>query len=143
MMPVFIWEQAGKAQPIYGFPAVSGPAAGVKIATEGRQEVDPDTVDRREPSEAVQAMHETYIKTHFPRLGPRVVRSAVCLYTVVAGGRFVIDRHPKSERITFVSACSGHGFKHSAAIGEALADRICTGKSRVDLDPFAISLFAG
>ncbi len=136
-MPVFIWEQAGKAQPIYGFPA-SGPAAGVKIATEGRQEVDPDAVDRTESPGEVQAMYETYIKAHFPRLGPCVVRSAVCLYTVVAGGRFVIDRHPESDRITFVSACSGHGFKHSAAIGEALAEMLTGGRAS-SLAPFTVA----
>jgi len=28
-----------------------------------------------------------------------------------------------SERIWFASACSGHGFKHSAAVGEALAQK--------------------
>ena len=137
-MPVFIWEQAGKAQPIYGFPAVSGPAAGVKIATEGRQQVDPDAVDRVEPPGEVQAMYETYIKAHFPRLGPRIVRSAVCLYTVVAGGRFVIDRLAESDRITFVSACSGHGFKHSAAVGEALAEMLTGGRAET-LAPFMVA----
>ena len=36
-------------------------------------------------------------------------------------GRFLIGRDPARERIIVVSACSGHGFKHSAAIGEAVA----------------------
>ena len=49
--PVFIWEPAGKAQPIYGFPLTSLDASsGVKIATEGKDVVDPDSVDRTEPN---------------------------------------------------------------------------------------------
>jgi sarcosine oxidase len=35
-----------------------------------------------------------------------------------------------------MSACSGHGFKHSAALGEALAERLLQGRSVIDLAPF-------
>jgi sarcosine oxidase len=82
-------------------------------------------------------MYETYVKSHFRYIGPRALRTAVCLYTEVAGGRFVVDRHPESSRITFASACSGHGFKHSAALGEALAQMLTTGN--IDLRPFSIA----
>lgn len=135
--PVFIWEQPGKDQPIYGFPAVSGPAAGIKIATEAKDPVDPDAVDRTERPDQIRKMYNSYVKSHFPHLGPRSIRTEVCLYTEVAGGRFVIDRHPESSRITFASACSGHGFKHSAALGEALAQMLTTGKN--DLKPFTVA----
>jgi sarcosine oxidase len=135
--PIFIWEQPDKDQPIYGSPAVSGPAAGIKIATEGKYRVDPDAVDRTEPPDRIRAMYETYVKSHFRYIGPRALRTAVCLYTEVAGGRFVVDRHPESSRITFASACSGHGFKHSAALGEALAQMLTTGN--IDLRPFSIA----
>jgi glycine/D-amino acid oxidase-like deaminating enzyme len=36
-------------------------------------------------------------------------------------------------RILIASPCSGHGFKHSAAIGEALAEQIIDGKSKIDI----------
>ena len=35
---------------------------------------------------------------------------------------FVIDRHPRHDRIIVASPCSGHGFKHPAALGEAISD---------------------
>jgi len=35
-----------------------------------------------------------------------------------------------------MSPCSGHGFKHSTALGEAVAQRIATGASDLDLEPF-------
>ena len=40
------------------------------------------------------------------------------------------------------SPCSGHGFKHSAAIGEAIAELVVTGRSRFDLTPFSLARFA-
>ena len=42
-----------------------------------------------------------------------------------------------SERVWFASACSGHGFKHSAAVGEALAQKALGEEPTVDLRPFA------
>jgi hypothetical protein len=60
-------------------------------------------------------MYETYVRPFLPDLGPRSIKTAVCLYTNAPGARFVIDRHPEHERVIFASPCSGHGFKHSAA----------------------------
>jgi len=54
---------------------------------------------------------------------------------------FVIDQHPESERVWFASACSGHGFKHSAAVGEALAEIALQGTSRLNLSPFRLGRF--
>jgi len=39
--------------------------------------------------------------------------------------------------VTVVSACSGHGFKHSAALGEAVADTLLGRAPQVDLAPFS------
>ena len=74
----------------------------------------------------------------FPGIGPRCLKSATCLYTVTADAGFVIDRHPEHSQIVLVSPCSGHGFKHSAAIGEAVAEWVTEGESRLDLTPFAL-----
>lgn len=51
----------------------------------------------------------------------------------------MIDRHPEHRGVIFASACSGHGFKHSAAVGEALAEML-QGRtpSHVDLKPFTL-----
>jgi sarcosine oxidase len=54
---------------------------------------------------------------------------------------FIIDRHPGMDRVLVVSACSGHGFKHSAGIGEAVAAELAGGPGRVDLAPFALARF--
>jgi len=39
------------------------------------------------------------------------------------------------------SPCSGHGFKHSAAIGEALAEQVIDGKSKIDISSFSLKRF--
>jgi sarcosine oxidase len=38
-----------------------------------------------------------------------------------------------------VSPCSGHGFKHSPAIGEAVAQWVTDGTPELDLGPFRLS----
>ena len=40
-----------------------------------------------------------------------------------------------------VSACSGHGFKHSAGIGEAVAEEMLQGGGRIALAPYALARF--
>ncbi|WP_373396478.1 hypothetical protein V8V91_17325 [Algoriphagus halophilus] len=52
------------------------------------------------------------------------MKSEVCFYTVSEDAKFFIQKNVDNEREWMVSACSGHGFKHSAALGEYLADRI-------------------
>jgi len=126
--PVYIW-QVPRPQVIYGFPAIGDLEEGVKIATE--QELvatTPDSVDRTVSAAEASEMYETYVAPFFPGLSPTCVRSKVCLYTGVARARFIIDRHPEFDRIAIASTCSGHGFKHSAAIGEILAEMVTAGR---------------
>jgi sarcosine oxidase len=54
---------------------------------------------------------------------------------------FIIDRHPRMDRVLVVSACSGHGFKHSAGIGEAVAEEMLEGGRRIDLAPYTLARF--
>jgi sarcosine oxidase len=136
--PVYIW-QIPAPQAIYGFPAIDGPEQGAKIATEQYlHETTPDAVDRTVSEQEIRDMHATYVEPFFPGLGPRCVRTAVCLYTCVDRARFIIDFHPASRRVIVASPCSGHGFKHSAAIGEALSQFAIEGKTRFDLGAFAL-----
>jgi sarcosine oxidase len=65
------------------------------------------------------------------------VKSAICLYTCIDDARFIVDRLPDNPNVIVASPCSGHGFKHSAAIGEAIAE-LSTGTtpSKVSLEEF-------
>jgi len=140
--PVFIWEQQGPQLGIYGFPNSGTPSDGVKVATHGFGPITtPDTVDRSVRDEEAAEMHAAHIAAYLPALNRRCIKAVVCLYTVLPGDQFLIDFLPESDRIIVASPCSGHGFKHSAAIGEALAEIATTGQARLDMSPFRFSRF--
>ena len=139
-MPVFIRVPDAETEMFYGFPAIDGPGGGLKIAGEQfDRTVDPDAVDREVRPEEVTAMHA--LASPWLRITSRCVRAAVCKYTVTPDFHFVIDRHPESDRVHLASACSGHGFKHSAAIGEALAELTVSGRTKFDLSAFHLDRF--
>ena len=141
--PVYIWELQTGTQVIYGFPAVDGARGGVKIASEQYEaETTPDGIARTVSDDEIRAMHAHYVAPNLPDLSPVCVRAATCLYTVTPDAGFIIDRHPESDEVIVVSACSGHGFKHSAAIGEALAELSLEGMSRADLSAFRLARFS-
>ncbi|MGJ4901107.1 N-methyl-L-tryptophan oxidase [Bradyrhizobium sp. HKCCYLS2058] len=144
--PVFIWDVTGRdraASDIYGFPWLGSPDNGVKIANEVLTgETDPDDVAREVTPDEIAATYETYVRPFVPDLGPRCLRSEVCLYTNAPGGRFIIDRDPGDADVIYASACSGHGFKHSPAVGEALAAMARGETPRVDLSGFTLDRLA-
>ena len=136
--PIFIWRHGGgENDHFYGFPIVG---EGVKLATEQfSHTIEPDDL-RQTPSTAdAQRMYEVQVRPRLLGVSARCVRALTCLYTVAPGFGFVIDRHPEWERVFVASPCSGHGFKHSAAIGEAIAERVIGGASRLDLAPFSLA----
>ena len=125
--PVWMWGFGPKAEDfIYGFPSLDGKT--VKLATESFVEVaHPDFLDRTVRKEEQERFWEEKIAGRVCGLRRNFVKSAVCFYTVTADARFVIKRLDGMEHVLMVSACSGHGFKHSAALGERLALELLRG----------------
>ncbi len=140
--PVFIWEVTGRPRGIYGFPAVDGAQGGVKIAAEQFDHATtPDAVRRNVTGDEARAMHADYVVPYISGVAATCLKAVTCLYTVTPDFGFVLDRHPAFERVLLASPCSGHGFKHSPAIGEALAEVASGGASRFDWSPFSLSRF--
>lgn len=137
--PVFIWITGNQpSDMLYGFPLIDGLDGGLKVATELYDAtVDPDHVERDVSAKEIRALYSGYIADRLPDVSSHCVHSSTCLYTVAPNARFIIDQVDDSGRILFASACSGHGFKHSAAIGEALVRRALAMKPIVNLTPFA------
>lgn len=140
--PVFIWELQGRKQAIYGFPAVDGARGGVKIATEQYDRLSAAT----SPVQAVaeeenRTMYQDYVAPYIAGVSGRCLKALPCLYTVTPDFGFIIDRHPDSDRVILASPCSGHGFKHSPAIGEAISELIVDGAARLDLGAFSLNRF--
>ncbi|HUZ69717.1 MAG TPA: N-methyl-L-tryptophan oxidase [Candidatus Saccharimonadales bacterium] len=140
VMPVFIWGLSdGNA--FYGFPEVDG-AGTIKIATE---QLDITTTAESASMEVeaseTRSSYELFGR-RLPALSPDCERAVRCLYTVTPDANFVVDEHPDLPGVMLVSPCSGHGFKHSAGLGEAIAQLLTTGMSDVDLSPFRIGRFS-
>jgi glycine/D-amino acid oxidase-like deaminating enzyme len=55
---------------------------------------------------------------------------------------FAMGRHPLFDQALIVSACSGHGFKFSSALGESIADLVAGRDARFDLEPFRLTRFS-
>ncbi len=138
--PVYIWEPQNARQALYGFPALSG--QGVKIASGAYgSPVTPEDANREVTVDEIDAMYREVVEPHFPGLSPICLKTVTCLYTVTPDSGFVIDRSTRNPNVLIASACSGHGFKHSAALGEAIAESILDGRSRLELSPFELSRF--
>ena len=142
--PVFIWIAGNRPRDMmYGFPAVDGPHGGIKIAAEQYDAtVDPDAVPRDVSDAEISVMYTDYIAPHFPDVSSKCVRTATCLYTVTPDAKFIVDKFRNYENIVFASACSGHGFKHSAALGEALALQALGRPSPINLSGFSVRRFS-
>jgi len=138
--PIFIWELPDSHDSIYGFPVVT-PGGGLKVATEQFvQDTAPDAT-LRDVSDAEIAAIARLVTPHLPGVSGRCLKAVTCLYTATPDRQFIIDRMPDAERVIVVSACSGHGFKHSAAIGEMLAGMVLEGRRADDLAPFRLRRF--
>ncbi|WP_343232647.1 N-methyl-L-tryptophan oxidase [Microvirga antarctica] len=138
--PVFIWTHGpAPSDMFYGFPALPGQRV---MKTAGEQydvTTDPDHVERVVAADEGTDMSAAHLAGRLAGLASAPERSVTCLYTVTPDSHFLIDRHPAHERVLVVSACSGHGFKHSAGIGAAVADLTTTGISDLDLAPFSLA----
>ena len=142
--PLWIWEFGTDEEDLmYGFPAIDGPSGGVKIASEQyKTATDPDTVSREVSKQEIETMYARYVQPHFVGVGERCVKAVSCLYTVTPDHKFVIDYHPEFPQILVASPCSGHGFKHSAAIGEALSQLVLQDNTDINIRPFSFRRFA-
>lgn len=140
--PTFIWLHGGEdTGHFYGFAPLPGTRE-IKLSTE-HLATSPNVaaIERAVNAEEGRAFYRDHVAPRIRGVAPEPVRSAVCFYTLTPDHGFIIDRHPGCDRITVVSACSGHGFKHSAAVGESVAEQLTAGRSRIPLAPFALARF--
>lgn len=142
-MPVYIWvHDELPGQFFYGFPSLPG-AAEVKLGIEQDSvSCDPDTVERKIAAEDGPGVFAGHVAGRIAGLGPVPNRSATCLYTITPDSGFVVERVAGRDRVVVMSPCSGHGFKHSAALGEAVAQWVVQGRSTLGLGAFGSGRFA-
>jgi sarcosine oxidase len=124
--PIYIDENAS-GQQIYGFPAIDGPAGGVKTAFFRKGQVcTPDTIDRTVRAREVDEMRDRVTQL-LPALSGPAVHTATCMYSNTPDEHFVITRPHDYDNVTVACGFSGHGFKFVPVVGEVLADLATTG----------------
>jgi sarcosine oxidase len=136
--PVFIWMFGDDQEDyMYGFPSSDPAQPTLKVATEQYTATTSPAGLRREvdPAESAE-MYRGRVQGRFPQIGGQALKARACMYTVTPDRNFVIDRLDGADNVLIVSACSGHGFKHSAGLGDAIADRVL-GLGGLDLTAFA------
>lgn len=121
------------------FTLPPGAKPGVKVLTEQYVETtDAHSVARDVTQEEIDWFYNKFGRGKIDGLKPNCIKASVCLYTHTPDDHFVIDWHPDfDQKVMVISACSSHGFKHSAAIGEAVVQKMATGENKISLQPFA------
>jgi monomeric sarcosine oxidase len=116
----------------YGLPALD--EQGLKLAEHsgGQEVVDPTGVDR-EINPDDRARIERFRQEHLPDCRSPHARHSTCLYTLSPDGNFFVDRHPQHPQLALAAGLSGHGFKFTPVLGEALVDLAVDGKSELPI----------
>jgi sarcosine oxidase len=124
----------------YGFPRLD--ARGVKVAEHtGDQPVDdPKNVDRQlHPSDLARL--EPFVASRLPGVELTATTHSVCMYTMSADQHFMVDRHPRHPGVVFAAGLSGHGFKFTGVLGQALADLAVDGGTKVPIGFLSLGRF--
>lgn len=122
--PVFMWGYGSQPEDfLYGFPSLDG--ATVKMASESFVDSGhPDLLNRTVTKEEQLEFWENKVQGRVLGFSGNFRKSEVCFYTVTQDARFKVDFLEGFDDVLMASACSGHGFKHSAALGEHLVQKL-------------------
>ena len=139
-MPTFYFEMPSNVGHVsnvphsfYGFPSLDGQALKVAEHSGGDLVDDPLLVDRQLHDSDVRPVSE-FLQACLPSVRSQPARHSVCMYTVSPDRHFVVDRHPLFPNVVIGCGFSGHGFKFTSVLGEALADLAANGRTELPID---------
>jgi glycine/D-amino acid oxidase-like deaminating enzyme len=127
-----VWVDVDGRDFYYGIPGNAHRGFKIGVDIRGAQ-FDPSTDDRTVDA-AVLAGARSFLEHRFPGLtNAPLVESRVCPYENSPDGNFLVDLLPETDNVLIVGGGSGHGFKHSPALGELVAGALAGGESIPDL----------
>ena len=137
--PTYLFELSSGV--FYGFPQID--ELGLKAAEHsgGGAVADPLS-DPRELDAADLARVEAFLTAHLPGVGRPMQHRSVCYYTMSPDEHFLVDRHPQHASVFFAAGLSGHGFKFTSVLGEALADLALVGTTSLPIGFLGLSRFS-
>jgi glycine/D-amino acid oxidase-like deaminating enzyme len=102
----------------------------MKIAEHtGGAEVEEPLTDSTDAEAEDLSRVRRFIIDCMPRVGHTTLHHARCFYTMSPDEHFIVDVHPEHPQVCFAAGLSGHGFKFTPVLGEALADLALEGKT--------------
>lgn len=125
----------------YGFPSLDGQTLKLAEHSGGEPVSDPLHVDRSLKDSDTQPTSR-FLQDVMPDVDLVCDQHSVCMYTTTPDGHFLVDRHPAHSNVFFGAGFSGHGFKFTSVLGEALADLVIDGETKLPIDFLTLSRFA-
>lgn len=117
----------------YGFPSIDGQTIKLAEHTGGATVEDPLTLNREcEPTDREPV--SDFVRRTMREVSSYATRHAACMYTMTPDGHFIADRHPQYENVYLAAGFSGHGFKFTSVIGDALSDFVCEGTTSLPIE---------
>ncbi len=122
----------------YGFPSLDGQTLKLAQHTGGATVADPTYVDRTLHAADFEPAR-VFLEQVVPGVVPRPVRHSVCMYTLTPDRHFIIDVHPEYANVAIGAGFSGHGYKFTTVLGEALADLATKGRTALPVKFLSLS----
>lgn len=138
-LPCWLLDRGDALPSLYGIPAdplaaPTSPARAPKVAFHGLpDEVDPDAGAAPPTATDLDPLFAQYERLA-PSLCGAPVDAATCLYTMTPDCDFVVGTSRLLPNVHFAAGLSGHGFKLSPALGDALADLALVGRTTLPID---------
>ncbi|GMH40161.1 hypothetical protein BSKO_08065 [Bryopsis sp. KO-2023] len=107
----------------YGVPNFEGRGLKLGKLNHLKEVVKPDSIDREVSEQDITCLRE-YLDNNIPEAYKTPNETSVCMFTNAPDENFIIDWHPRFPQVILCSACSGHGFKFSSAIGEMISNMV-------------------
>jgi sarcosine oxidase len=125
---------------IYVLPLINLDSKAVKIGTESylNKVPKPSECTINKPTDP-KKFHSKYVKPLFYGISDECIDVQSCYYSVTRDQKYIIDFKNKNRNILLVSACSGHGFKVSPAIGLIVKELVEKNKTNFDISRFRLN----
>lgn len=139
--PAFLLEREAFPRPLYGFPDFGN---GVKAALHGFGEItSPENLDRGVDEMRDIAPVARVLESWMPGAASSYLEGKVCMYALTPDRNFVVDRHPREERVILCGGFSGHGFKFAPVVGEIASQMAIDGHTPHDVEFLSLRRFQG
>jgi glycine/D-amino acid oxidase-like deaminating enzyme len=133
--PAYLYELEHLKGVWYGIPMVDD--WGFKIAEHTilptKRPIHRPLLESRNIHDGEKKEIEAILSRWIPWVGRPLLHHDICFYTMSPDENFIVDVHPHYPQVSFAAGLSGHGFKFTCVLGEALADLTIQGNTQLPI----------